>query len=376
VEINFKEAPQSSVKTMPEITTTARPAAIEVAAIASGDTSAEAGAARVKAAAAALKLEHSGDTDETIETTADASETTTTAKPEAAAKALDMDAIRAAYKAGDVKKLAELMGEKENAKVTNSDWAKLRIERRDARRYVETARAELDGERSKIAAEREQLLQSSATINKAVGALERGDLISYLELSTGRPIQELVNEIADDLTDPNKREIRHLRNETERQKREREERDRKLESERRQSDDSAAKQRYVATLKQELDALPFAKRFADEYGQSFVELVFTEQQKAFDGERTITAEQAAKRVLKAQRAMYERAKQHFEALTEDFSEAEPGGKKPAKQGHQGARLSPRKPATQSQGGPGPAREMTAQERNAMFARQLRAELAS
>ena len=331
------------------------------------DTLAAAGADRVKAFASALKQENQTEDDQATNT-----ETTTpAAKPTAAKTSASVDEIKAAFKSVDIKKLAELLGETDTGKIAKTEWAQYRIKDRDSKREARAAREQIETERATIAKEREQLMQSSATIARATEALQRDDYVTFLEIATGKPIKDIVDVIADDLTDPNKRELRQLRGQTEKQQREFAEQQRRMAAEQAQKEATAAKTQYVSSLRREISDLEFAKGFLEEYGDPFVDLVFTEQQRSWDGERTVTAEVAAKRVLKQQRAYFDRAKKHFESLG-DVDDSKPG-KSTVKKGSQGARLSPRKPISQSQGGSGPSRELSPQERIAYFARVLKAE---
>lgn len=287
-------------------------------------------------------------------------------------KTVDREALLKAFRSGDVKKLAEILEEKEPGKIANSDWAKHRIAQREHRRQVEEFEARARQEREAIAKEREQILSSSSTIGKAMDALNRGDLVSYLEISTGRPIKDLVDELADDLTDPNKREMRALRNEREREKREREEFERKAAQENQTREQAAAKARYMSTLKEAIAQDETAAPILAEYGDAFAQLVFDEQARNWDGETPMPVAKAAANVIKQQRAYFERAAKVFGSLSGD---AAPGAK-PAKQGSPGARLAPRKSSTTGQGGPVKSRQLTPQEERAHYAHLLRIENSS
>lgn len=325
-------------------------------------------AARAKFAEA-LRAEHNSKEPAQAENTNNVTSTTNTQTEE---KPIDRAALVKALRGGDIKQLAELLGEKETGKIANSDWAKHRIAQREHRRIVEEHEARIAQEREAIAKEREQLIQSSSTIGRAMEALNRGDLVGYLELSTGRPIKELVDELADDLTDPNRREMRALRNQHERERREREERDQRLAKENETREQAAAKARYMGTLKEALAKDDEAAAVLAEYGDAFAQLVFDEQARNWDGVTPMPVARAARNVIKQQRDYFERAMKVF-GTSNGATKSNSPGHNPAKQGSPSARLGSRKSSTTGQGGPTTTRTLTAQERRAEAVRQLRAE---
>lgn len=354
---------------MPEATATtateATPAAVE--------NTAEASSARVMEFAKQLKNEHSGEQPAQAENDTE-TETTSEDRPAAEAKPLDRDAVAKAFKAGDIAKLAELLGEKETGKIKNSDWAKYRQKNTEARRQAEETQARLEQERAALNQERQQLLQAHSKLGKVAQALDRGDYITAFEEASGKPIKEIVDILADDLTDSNKREARLLRQQIERQEQERQAEKRQEAQERENREREQAISRYKVTLKETLAADPQIAPILSEYGDAFADLVFTEQAKHSDSEQQMPIADATKNVVKLQIAHLRRALKVFGSLLNE-PEQETPGQKPAKQGSPGApKLAPRKSVTTGQGAATNTREMSPQERRAMFARQLKAEL--
>lgn len=349
--------------------------AIESAAIEATPEATPSGEANVKAFAELLKQEHSENDDAPVIETPEPTEKKPAKADKEPVVTPEVAALRAAFKDGDVKKLAELLGEKESLKVNNSEWAKLRMRDREGKRELTELRSQIEAEKAKLTAERDQFLQANATIGKAAAALDRGDYISFLEMATGKPIKDIVDVLADDLTDPNKREMRSLRNQAERDRAEREREKDEYAKQQEQHEANQALARHTEAFRKELEVSDATSKFVKQYGDAFVKLVVEEQRKEWQrtGEE-LSCTECAQRVLKEQYAFYKRAKEVFEGFEDDEpSQKTPPGEKPAKKGSPGARLAPRKSVTQSQGGPTNTRELSAQERNAYFARLLKAE---
>lgn len=354
---------------MPEATATTATEATPVAV----ENTAEASSARVMEFAKQLKVEHSGEQPAQAENDTE-TENTSEDKPAAEAKPLDRDAIAKAFKAGDIAKLAELLGEKETGKIKNSDWAKYRQKNTEARRQAEETQAKLEQERAALNQERQQLLQAHSKLGKVAQALDRGDYITAFEEASGKPIKDIVDILADDLTDSNKREARLLRQQIERQEQERQEEKRKAAQENETREQAQARARYMGTLKETLASDAQAGPILSEYGDAFAQLVFDEQARNWDGENPMPVADAARNVIKQQRAYFERAAKVFGSLPSEPAQETPG-QKPAKQGSPGApKLAPRKSVTTGQGAATNTRELSPQEKRAMFARQLKAEL--
>jgi hypothetical protein len=333
---------------------------------------AEYASANVKAFAAQLKAEHvEGDPPEDA-TAPDEQAAKPSAKPASTAKAPDVDALRAAYRDGDVAKLAELLDEDvSKTKITKSRWAEFRIASKRKDRKLAEQQGTIEAERAAIEAERSQLSEAASTLRKVNEAVRGGDLQSAIELVTGQGINEVLDILLQDSQNPANREVRALK----RREAEREARDAEAAKQSAAQQEMQARQRETAVYLKDLEAsikeLPIASSFVDEYGAEFTNLVFQEQSRHWDGVATIPVERAVKNVLKVQLAAYDRGQKHFESLREALGQSS-GAPKSAVQGNRRAQLSPRKSVTTAQGGPVQLENMTKQQINAYFARQLKA----
>jgi hypothetical protein len=318
-----------------------------------------------------LKAEHSGD-EPVPENGKPAA-----VKPIAVKADVDIDAIKRAFLDGDVAKLASLIGEDAaKAKVTKSQWAEFRIANRTARRQLDDQRSEVEKTRAEIAAEKERFSQETAVVTKARQAAASEDYETAIELLTGKTIDEVIAAMLQDQQNPANREVRKLRRETEslRNKTEQEQLQARQQVEQRAQVQAVAE--YHKQLSAEIAEVEIAKPFLDEYGAEFAQLVFAEQKRHWDGQETISTERATRNVLRAQLTAYDRGAAHFDALRTALGQsATPSGaaKNKSAQGNRGARLSSRKPASSSQGGaPDVSPNLSRQEKNAIFARQLKA----
>jgi hypothetical protein len=317
-----------------------------------------------------LKAEHSGD-----EPVPEGGKPA--AKVAAPKTDVDIDAVKRAFLDGDVAKLASLIGEDAaKAKVTKSQWAEFRIANRNARRQLDDQRSEVEKTRSEIEAEKARFSQESAAVQKARQAAASEDYETAIELLTGKTIDEVIAAMLQDQQNPANREVRKLRRETEqlRQRTEQEQLQTRQQAEQGQQAQAVAE--YQKQLAAEIASVDIAKPFLDEYGNEFAALVFAEQKRHWDGTETISTERATRNVLRAQLAAYDRGAAHFDALREALGKPQPtsgASKNKSVQGNRGARLSSRKPSASSQGGASsPPPDMSRQDRNAFFARQLKA----
>lgn len=326
--------------------------------------------------AKALAKEHAGAPGDK-ETPAPAAETDDTSS-DATSTDIDIDAVRAAFDAGDVEALAKALGkDPADTKVGKSRWAEFRIEKRQATRALDAKRAEIDAAKAELVKEREATHGDLDTYRRVQQAVKNGDLEAAIELATGRKMADVIDELAAGVDNPAAREARKLRRELEETKAQQAARE-KADAERTQSAQQAkAVAEYREQLSKELAEFEPAAPFVKEYGPEFVGLVFVELQRHFDGNATIPVERAARNVLRAQLAAFDRGVSHFEALRKALGGQSSGGpSKTAAQPARGGRLSPRKAATTAQSGTASTGEMSRQDRIAMFARQLKAENAS
>jgi len=285
----------------------------------------------------------------------------------------DLAAIRAAFDSGDVAKLAELLGaDPKSTKIAKSQWVQHRIATRRAKREIEEQRAEFEKERAQVLTEKEQLGKQSETLTKAKAAVESEDYAAAIELLTGKTIDQVIDALAADFQNPSNREIRRLRRETEATKAKFEFEQQALVQQREQTAQQQAAAQYVAWIKSEIAGLEIASPILNEYSDEFVNLVFQEVGRRYRANENISTEQATRAVLRTQLAAYDRGKQIFEDLREALGQSGTVKSKSA-QGNQGARLSPRKPTTSSQGGAAPAKPMTEAQEIAFWAKQLKAE---
>jgi hypothetical protein len=299
-----------------------------------------------------------------------------TAKPKPTSKAIDTAALQQAFYAGDVAKIAELIGaDPKAAKINDSKWAKYRQRKTEATRNIEAQRAELEKEKASIATEKANIGKATESYNRAQEAIKNEDYAAAIEILTGKDLSAVIDALYADHQNPANREIRRMRREVERQREETQKEQERLRQEQLTTRQQAEKAQYIAELKSTIAAHPAAKPFLDEYGPEFVGLVFGEIESNWRRGVEVTEESAIRTVLRNQLAAYDRGKAFFEGLRESLGQTG-SGKPKAVQGNQGARLSPRKPTTSSQGGAGPEKPLNEQEEISYWAKQLKAENAS
>jgi hypothetical protein len=326
--------------------------------------------------AALLKEENAAkhpEPDDTEETTPIAA----AKKSETKESSADLEAMRRAYYAGDVAKLAELLGaDVKAAKITDSKWAKYRQRKTEASRSLDSQRSALEQERTTFAAEKESVSQIKAWQESIEQAIKNEDYERAIELAIkGKKINEVIDALTEDYNNPSNREIRRMR-------REREDEKSRLDAERQEftKQQQLTQQRvetaaYVAKLKSSVASIPVAVPFLEKYGDEFVTLVFNEVGRRHRTGEDTSTEKATRAVLKNQVNAYDKMAEVIEGIREHLGQT--GTAKPKSvQGNQGARLSPRKPTTSSQGGAAPAKPLTEQEEVNYWAKQLKAENAS
>lgn len=351
---------------MPGEAVAATPNAAEVAAIAPVERTPEQAQAAKAVFVQQLKAENASGDDAAVVPVVDV------AKPAAKAASSDVEAIRLAYKDGDVEKLAELLGENPvDAKITKSKWAEHRIATRQAKREIAEQRQAVQGERQQLEAERQRIVQSASVLGKAQQHLANEDYVAFLEIATGKNIDQILETMTTDAIDPSKREARQLRKQLEQ---DRAERETTKQAEARQLAEQQRSQniaKYQADLKTTLTADEAYAPWVEEFGEEFVRSVFDVLGEHFDGENTIAPTRAAKILI----GRLEKRYQSFAKLLggETIQQSSSKDSKTAVKGSGSARLAPRKSVTSNQGGTSPAKELSKQEKIAYFARQLKAE---
>jgi hypothetical protein len=301
------------------------------------------------------------------------------AKPTAAEQSPDIEAIKTAFMAGDAAKMAELLGENpKDTKVGNTRWAEFRRAARAKENELKSEREHIENERAKVQQLQNQVYANAGTLQKATEYLANEDYGSFLEIATGKPLDQVLEILTHDLVDPSKREIRKLRQETEAERNHRAQLEQQQAQQRAQAEQARAIQDYKTNLKTELVKDDDLADWVSEYGDEFIQAVFYYQSQSWDGQKTISTQKAAEKVIEDQSKKHSR----FSLILERRGLKSPSNtsrdvKSKAEQGSQGARLSPRKSTTQSQGGSGgPTRPLSAQERIAYFAKQLKLENAN
>lgn len=292
------------------------------------------------------------------------------------APSVDREALLAAFEAGDERKLAELLGkDPRDVKVGNSRFAEFRRHVRTQEEKLEQTRTEIESEKAKIAEERKALQQSTAILQTASKHLQAGDYGSFLEVATGKPLADVLETLTRELVDPSQREIRTMRAEQAERDRKAAEERQQLQQQLQQREAVEARANYMRDLRSELTHDADTQLFVEEYGDEFVAAVFDEQKRAWDGQRTITAQKAVERVLEAQLKKHQRLSGVLSKRTGKTVPTGGDSKQPAVQGNRGARLSSRSvDTTRSQGGASTTpRDLSPQERNAHFAALLRQE---
>ena len=289
-------------------------------------------------------------------------------------KQIAADRVLDLLRSGDLGALAKELGQDpKDFRVKNSQFIRLRQTEAKTRKALAQERQQVNHERETIAQQRANLQQTQAAIFKAVKHIEDEDWIGFLETATGRSFDEIQKQLVQNSLDPSAKEVRKLRAEQERLQRERDEENARRQHEHRTVQEQQARAQYMGQLKAELLEDEDFAEFSDHPNMPrFLDAVFTEQQKAFDGEETISVRRAAQRAIKV---LVSEASSWSPFVTK-FSgsvETAPKGKtneqsaRPA----QGART---KSVARGQGGAPPnIRDMSAQERIAFFGAQMRAE---
>jgi hypothetical protein len=271
----------------------------------------------------------------------------------------------------------ELGIDRKDLRVKNSKFVHLRQSEKKARNQIGAEKQAIEQERITLRQQREQLVQSQATLMKVADLVKNEDFAGAIELVFGKPFDEVQRLLVQNSLDPSAKETRRLRAEIEHSKREQQERDEAARKERETQEQTAARNQYISNLRTELfeDEELGLSEFADHPKLPvFLSAVFNEQQKAYNPvtDSTISAKKAAQQAIAILTAEAEAWSPY---LTKFGSGAQ---KKTAEQSPRGAtKAASRSVARAQSGAPAPSvKEMSPQERNAYFARQLRAELNS
>jgi hypothetical protein len=294
----------------------------------------------------------------------------------AADKQISADKVLDLLMSGDLKSLAKELGrDPKEFRAKNSQFVRLRQQTAQQKRNFAQERQQVEHEKQTLAAQRANLQQTQAAIFKAVKHIEDEDWIGFLETATGRSFDEIQKQLVQNSLDPSAKEVRRLRAEHERIERERAEQDQKRKQEHLTAQQQQARNQYKVQLKAELLEDPDFVDFGDHPNMPrFLDAVFTEQEKAFDGNQTISVSKAAQRAIKT---LLNEANS-WSAFVTKFSGAVDTAPKKGKTNEPSARAASaartRSVAKGQGGAPPEVRKMSDQEINAHFGQQLRAEL--
>jgi len=300
------------------------------------------------------------------------------AKPriDAPAKQVDSALVLDLLRRGDFDKLAvELGADKKAFRVGKNQFAAFKHQTAKARRELQAERATLETAKRELQQTTDQVKGSQATLIKAAEHLHNRDWVSFIETASGMSFDDVQKEIVQSALDPSSREVRRMRADQEARDRKDREREQEAMTQRQRHDQQQAVNRHMVELGEELiaDAELNLKEF--EKHPKFpvlVSAVFEQQKKFWDGESTISAKAAFK---KAMRLLEDEA-----AAWQPYLVRSTNGNGTVTKSDPSVRGT-RNPATRSvarsQGGPTTERrELSAQERTAMFARELAQELAT
>lgn len=343
-----------------------------------GNMSAESVTANVAHFAKLLQAERS--TDDPADELATPEATVTASKPKTSQKTLDVEALGKALDDGNLEAIAEALGrDPKSLKVTDKRFIELRHQKRQAREQFDAREQALRQRESEVEQARSQITSGNEVLQRATRHLAEGDIGSFLEVATGKKLDEVLEIITQDLVDPTKRELRNIRAERDDEKRQETERARQYREQQDRQVREAQIAQYKTDIATELVKDAECNAFIEDYGREFVDAVVGYQLNHYQrtGE-TLSATKAAEGVIDYQLKTHSRFSKHVErrrgiAPSETSTEAKPK----AEQGHRGARLSSRHSNTQAQGGAGTQRKLPPieahQQNIAMWARQLKAE---
>lgn len=206
-------------------------------------------------------------------------------------------------------KAAKLGYELDAGKVTIRERAAFREERRKAKSAIEemsrAERAALESERASTAKERAEHAEKLKRVEAIDRAIEIGDYQELARLAGKKDWDDLQKDVIAKLADPNYKELQELkRKESEREAKEHQQAE-KAEQQAKERETAAqeaarreGQHRYKQYLAQTLQQSkhPLVSSLADD--PTFVEAIFRIQEEHWDGESTVTPEQAIKLAIK------------------------------------------------------------------------------
>jgi len=372
---------------------TSNAATVAAAGVTNGETVASAEqnqAERNASFAEQLKDELLAQGDESTGIAAETQQQSESRRVTVADKQISADKVLKLLQSGDLNSLAKELGrEPKEFKVRNSAFVQFRREEAKSKQKLAEERQQLERERATLRQQSAILQQTQAKIFEAVKHIEKEgaeDWIAFLETATGKSFDEIQKQMVANSLDPSAKEVRRLRVEQERFVREQAERERIAREQQLTQQQQEARARYMGQLRTELledEELGFAEFANHPNMPRFIQAVFTEQEKSYDGENVISVKQAAKRALKV---LVAEAESWSPIVTKygntnagksggkGTANALPNGKTGEQQGDRATQRASKSVARSQGGGSPDVRQMSPQERRAMFAAQLRAEL--
>lgn len=225
---------------------------------------------------------------------------------------VDTAALIAAIQRGDVDEIEKLASlPKGSTKITDSRWAQFRRETRESRRQLDARRQQTEAKEREIAAKYQQIEEANRSLLKAAQHLQSGDLVSFIEASTGQKIEDVLRDITEQTLDPSLKESRSLKRQMQQEREEREKRDADARREadargKQQAEISYINRSIVAPLQKDPE---FAAFFEDhQLADLLVRDVFQIQKDNWDPttESTIDAVSAARQVIQQFKSDYTR----------------------------------------------------------------------
>lgn len=259
-------------------------------------------------------------------------------QPEVAADSAggDAPAISRADRLKALREEAQALGlEFEGNAVTVADRAKFRAERREMRAKIQAERDRYQAELQQTAEKLEEQVRVAARIQEA---LERNDLDGIAQAIGRESWNHLSEEALKQQLSPEHRELLKLKRERAEQERRAAEQQRQQKAQQAAQEEARAREAYQKKISKDVAAIKAYKAFAGD--PLFVAGIVRHQEEHWDGEETISLEEAAELALKDARLIYDKLHEQFggqAALQPEKQPAggaksteKPGGKRPPK----------------------------------------------
>lgn len=292
-------------------------------------------------------------------------------------KQVSADTVLELLRAGDLTALAKELGQDpKDFRVKNSQFIKLRQQEKHTKSKLSQEKQQIEQERNTLRQQRQNLEVTQAKIFQAVKHIENEDWPAFIHEATGMDFDEFQKRVIQNSLDPSAKEIRRLRAEQAQLRQEREEEARKLQEQQLTAQQAQARANYMGQLKAELledDELGLDEFVDHPNMPGFIDAVFEEQKKSYNGEEYISARKAAQRVIKTLLSNFN-TWSPFVSKYGSGSTDTPKGRS-TEQGVRATSTAARsKSVSRSQGGSPPdVRKMSQQEKIAHFAAQMRSE---